>query len=52
MNLEQAFKHDNWINAMKKELGSIIKNKTWSMVELPKGKKPISVKWVLKTIIG
>lgn len=26
-----------WVNAMKEEMSSIEKNKTWTLVELPKG---------------
>lgn len=33
---------------MKEELASIEKNNTWRLVELPKGRKPIGLKWVYK----
>lgn len=33
------------------ELRSIEKNNTWELVELPKQKKTIDVKWVYKTMI-
>lgn len=37
-----------WKEAMKKELDCLRKNNTWKIVDLPKGKKTISAKWVLK----
>jgi len=30
------------------ELEAIVKNKTWKLVNLPKNKHPIDVKWVFK----
>jgi hypothetical protein len=30
------------------ELESIEENRTWSLVDLPKGQRPITVKWVFK----
>ncbi|KAI3510533.1 hypothetical protein L1887_17599 [Cichorium endivia] len=38
----------DWVNAMKSELEVIEKNKTWNLVELPPGRKPIGLKWVFK----
>lgn len=37
-----------WREACKEEIGSIIKNKTWDLVNLPGGAKPIGLKWVFK----
>ena len=34
---------------MDEEINSIEKNKTWELVDLPKGKEVIGVKWVYKT---
>jgi hypothetical protein len=31
---------------MRSELQSITKNRTWELVELPKGQRPIGLKWV------
>jgi hypothetical protein len=39
---------DKWIAAMKEEIDSITKNKTWSPVDLPKGSHSIGSKWVFK----
>ncbi|PNF37230.1 Retrovirus-related Pol polyprotein from transposon TNT 1-94 [Cryptotermes secundus] len=37
---------NNWKRAMKEEYDALIQNNTWNLVELPKGKKAISCKWV------
>jgi hypothetical protein len=34
---------------MDEEIDSIERNNTWDLVNLPKGKKSIGVKWVFKT---
>jgi hypothetical protein len=36
------------VEAMDKEMQSIIKNETWELVKLPTGKRPIGLKWVYK----
>lgn len=42
----QAFKKFRTLT--EKELESIEKNKTWTLIELPSGHKPIGLKWVFK----
>jgi len=37
-----------WETAMEEEYNFLIVNNTWSLVPLPKGRKPISCKWVFK----
>ncbi len=37
-----------WMQAMVEEMESLHKNKTWELVELPKGKRAIGCKWVYK----
>ena len=37
------------VNSMKDELDSMKSNEVWDLVELPKGAKIISCKWVYKT---
>ena len=37
-----------WQAAMKQELQAVEKNKTWELVHLPAGYRPISLKWVYK----
>nr|GFB12057.1 retrovirus-related Pol polyprotein from transposon TNT 1-94 [Tanacetum cinerariifolium] len=39
---------ENWIIAMNEEMQSLKKSKTWDLVTLPKGVKPVGCKWVLK----
>jgi len=46
---EDAVKSRKWRKAMAVEIEAIKKNKTWELVDLPKGVKPIGVKWVFKT---
>ena len=38
----------HWQKAMKSEIESMFNNKVWSLVDLPKGIKPIMCKWVYK----
>ena len=37
-----------WKEAIKIELDSILKNKTWELVDLPSRAKPIGYKWIFK----
>jgi len=37
-----------WDKAIKNEVESIQKNNTWTLVDLPKGAKPIGCKWIFK----
>ncbi len=37
-----------WEITMQEEYDSLVVNNTWSLVALPKGRKPISCKWVFK----
>ena len=38
----------HWQKAMQSEIESMFDNKVWSLVDLPKGIKPIGCKWVYK----
>lgn len=40
---------NGWKTAMHEEYNSLIKNKTWSLTDLPSGKKALPCKWVFKT---
>lgn len=48
---EAVTRNDNqgWNLAMKQEYDSLIQNGTWSLEELPSGRKAIKSKWVFKT---
>ena len=37
---------EKWKKAMDKEMQSLVKNHTWKLARLPKGKKEIGCKWV------
>jgi hypothetical protein len=47
-NYKEAVVYQEWIDAMDKEMQSILKNETWELVKLPTGKRPIGLKWVYK----
>jgi hypothetical protein len=47
--LKEAAKEPHWVEAMNQDIDSIDKNKTWDLVDLPRKKKSIGVKWVYKT---
>lgn len=46
VNVTEALKDQKWMKALMEDLKSIEVNKTWSLVELPYGKKDIDVNWV------
>nr|GEW41573.1 putative reverse transcriptase, RNA-dependent DNA polymerase, Gag-polypeptide of LTR copia-type [Tanacetum cinerariifolium] len=46
---EQATQDEKWRNAMQQEIKALEKNETWTLEELPKGKRPIDSKWIYKT---
>ena len=48
-SFKEAPKEPHWVQAMKQEIDSIEKNKTWDLVDFPSHKKSIGVKWVYKT---
>ena len=49
ISFEEAIKSQKWRDAMMKEMESIEKNHTWELKDLPRGMKPIGVKWIFKT---
>ena len=44
----EAVKDVKWRDAMAKEIKALEMNETWTIVDLPVGKKPIDCKWVYK----
>ncbi|KAD4888315.1 hypothetical protein E3N88_20388 [Mikania micrantha] len=46
---DEAAKEPKWVQAMDRDMESILKNKTWEMVDKPKGIKPIGVRWIYTT---
>jgi len=47
-SLAQAQKEACWRRAMEEELRSIEENRTWTLTELPQGRRAIGLKWVVK----
>jgi hypothetical protein len=48
VSADEALKDDQWRLAMMEELESIKENKTWTLVDLPRGHCLIGVKWIFK----
>ena len=48
-NFQEANLQDVWRLAMEEELKALDENKTWSVVQLPKGKKVVGSRWIYKT---
>ena len=51
MNYEEAMMSpdsDRWLEAMKSEIGSIYKNKVWTLVDLSDDRQAIENKWIFK----
>ena len=44
--VEEALKIPEWKRAIEEEMEALIKNRTWEIVDLPKGKKTVGCKWV------
>ncbi|GJU00424.1 zinc finger, CCHC-type containing protein [Tanacetum coccineum] len=47
----EVSKKREWVKAMDAKLSSIEKNKTWNLVDLPKNRKAIGLKWVYKFML-
>ena len=48
-NYDQAKDNEEWVNVMNEEYNSIMRNKTWELVELPKDIVSIGSKWMFKS---
>ncbi|PNX63064.1 retrovirus-related Pol polyprotein from transposon TNT 1-94, partial [Trifolium pratense] len=44
----EAKNFPEWRKAMQSEIDALCENRTWSLVPLPDGKKPIGCRWVFK----
>jgi hypothetical protein len=44
----EAEHNPSWRKVIMEEMDSIEENGTWSLIDLPPGRKPIGVKWVFK----
>jgi hypothetical protein len=47
-NFLEAVQDPLWIKSMQQEMKSLLDNKTWILVDLPKGRKLVRNKWVYK----
>jgi hypothetical protein len=47
-SVAEAQRDANWRKAMFEEMQSIEENSTWELADLPRGHKPIGLKWVFK----
>jgi hypothetical protein len=52
ISFQEAVTHNEWHSAMEEELLALKKHQTWSLIDLPDGKKAIGLKWVFRTKIG
>ena len=41
--------HSEWDSAMEEEYSSLMKNQTWDLCTLPKGRKLVQCKWIYHT---
>ncbi|KAD3066810.1 hypothetical protein E3N88_34690 [Mikania micrantha] len=48
LNFREATGNKEWDDAMKSEIASIERNKTWVLTDIPLGHRPIGLKWVFK----
>ncbi|KAL0463110.1 UNVERIFIED_CONTAM: hypothetical protein Slati_0198600 [Sesamum latifolium] len=43
---------DKWLEAMKSKMDSMDSNQVWTLVDPPKGVRPVACKWVSKRKLG
>lgn len=48
----QSSEKEQWIEAMREEYVSLVKNNTWCLVDLPKGETVIDNRWVFKVKVN
>jgi hypothetical protein len=44
----ETSKSEAWMDSMREELSSLINNQTWTLVDLPTGRKTIRCSWIYK----
>ena len=47
-NYEEVVQKKEWVEAMREEYQSIMKNDLWDIVPKPEGKSVVSCKWIYK----
>lgn len=47
-SFQKAANNEEWDLAVKEEIYTIEENKTWKLIDLSKGCKPVGLKWVFK----
>ncbi|GJW03793.1 ribonuclease H-like domain-containing protein [Tanacetum coccineum] len=47
-SFSKASKFSHWIDAMNQEMNALLRNGTWEIVDLPKGRKATGCKWIYK----
>ena len=47
-SIKKALSDPLWLQTMHDEYAALMKNNTWSLVNLPAGREPIGCKWVLR----
>ncbi|GMI95462.1 cysteine-rich RLK (RECEPTOR-like protein kinase) 8 [Hibiscus trionum] len=46
--IKEALKSDHWRRAAQEEYDALIRNNTWSIVELPDDRRAVQCKWIFK----
>ena len=49
LTFEEFFEEEVWAQTMDEEIECIEKNETWELVDVPKDKDVINIKWICKT---
>lgn len=52
VSFKEAVVHEEWVKAMESELQALKDHHTWTLVDLPKEKKAIGLKWVYKVKVS
>ncbi|GKA72735.1 ribonuclease H-like domain-containing protein [Tanacetum coccineum] len=45
---DEAIRNPKWIESMNNEIEALLRNNTWTVCDLPKGRKPVGSKWLWK----